>query len=86
MNVEPNESLTTDYRIDEMGRYEELADLTNTYMTLQAFNSFFVLTRLLFELDFSKGISLIIDLLYESLFDIFFFVMTFIIVLFFHFH
>ena len=80
LSVAPSDSLDMILQSEEIGKYEEIAHLTETYATLQAFNSFFILVRLLFELGFSTEIAFILEVIYESLFDILFFTMTFAIV------
>lgn len=80
LDVTPSDTLTATFQNEEIGKFEEIAHLAETYATLQAFNSFFILIRLLFELGFSREIAFILEVIYESLFDILFFTMTFAIV------
>jgi len=81
LDVTPSDSLNAVLQNEEIGKFEEIAHLTETYATLQAFNSFFILIRLLFELGFSREVAFILEVIYESLFDILFFTMTFTIIL-----
>jgi len=80
LDLAPSDTLTAFYQNEEIGKFEEIALLNESYARLQAFNSFFILIRLLFELGFSREISFILEVIYESLFDIMFFTMTFAIV------
>jgi len=80
LTIPPPGSTGDFYGAQEIGQYEELASLTNSYATLQAYNSWLIILRLLFEFGFSRELSFIIDLIYESIFDILFFSLTFFIV------
>jgi len=80
LDSEPNVNLTFEDQTVQIGKYEELAFLVKTYITLQAINSWLIIIRLLFEFGFSKEISFLIDIVHEALLDILFFIMTFAIV------
>lgn len=82
LGARPSDSTDSLFGANEIGNYEELATLTNSYATLQAFNSWLIILRLLFEFGFSRELSFILDLIYGSLFDILFFSLTFLIVVF----
>jgi len=82
LGARPSDSTDSLFGANEIGNYEELATLTNSYATLQAFNSWLIILRLLFEFGFSRELSFILDLIYGSLFDILFFSLTFLIVIF----
>jgi len=81
LTIPPPGSTGDFYGAQEIGQYEELASLTNSYATLQAYNSWLIILRLLFEFGFSRELSFIIDLIYESIFDILFFSLTFFIII-----
>lgn len=64
----------------EVGRYEEMAILFESYSIVQAFNAWLIILRVLFQYGFSKELSLVLELIYEALFDIIFFTAMFVIV------
>ena len=57
------------------GEFERIAKLYNTYVTLQAFNGFFLVMRLLLVFRFSGELSMILDLISDALLDFVFFIM-----------
>lgn len=64
----------------EVGRYEEMSMLFENYSIVQAFNAWLIILRVLFQYGFSRELSLVLELIYEALFDIIFFTAMFVIV------
>lgn len=64
----------------EIGNYEAVSLLIESYTTIQAFNSWLIILRILFEFGFSRELSLVLDLLAAASFDIIFFIAMFFIV------
>ena len=65
----------------QIGKLEELAHLTDSYSNIQAFNSWLIILRIIFELGFVRELSFVLDLIGESLLELVFFVATFAIVI-----
>jgi len=72
----------TNFNSIQLGKLEELATLTEVYATIQAFNSWLIILRLIFALGFIRELSFVLDLIGESLFELLFFIVTFAIVTF----
>ena len=64
----------------EIGNYEAVSLLIESYTYVQAFNSWLIILRILFEFGFSRELSLVLDLLSAASFDIIFFIAMFFIV------
>lgn len=62
------------------GEFERLANLYNIYVSLQAFNAFFLILRLLLIFGFSGELSLVLDLISDALLDFIFFILMFCLV------
>ena len=62
------------------GEFERIADLYNIYTSLQAFNVFFLILRVLLIFGFSGELSVVLDLISDALLDFVFFILMFFLV------